>query len=75
MQSMAEKKPSASGDEGRSNRKGVPLNVYIRKRYERAIRAFLAQSKPRPTKTSVVETALDEFFTSRGFPVPTDEDE
>ncbi len=48
------------------------LNVYVNKRLGLAIKRFIATTKPRPTKTSAVELAIEKLLESEGIPIPTD---
>ncbi len=54
------------------SRNGAPLNVWIRVGIIRQLEAYLASLRPKPTKTEVVEVALEDFLKSHGFWPPAD---
>jgi len=68
---MAKKKPVQTTT---TNRTGKPVNVWIDPALYEALRAYLGSQRPRPTTTSVVEVALEDFLRARGFWPPSSDD-
>jgi hypothetical protein len=62
---MAKKKLKPPPEQTRN---GVAVNVWIDPSLYAAFEAYLESKRPRPTKTSVVEVALDDFLRKEGFP-------
>jgi hypothetical protein len=68
MLNMANKKTE-------SNRTGKPVNAWIRADLHAALESWRKGERPRPTITSIIETALEDFLISKGAYEPTDTDE
>jgi hypothetical protein len=71
MPIMAKKRSKGAGEPKKPNRTGTPLHGYIDPAISDALDAYVkATSKPlaRVTKTEVIEAALTEWLTARGFP-------
>jgi hypothetical protein len=71
MQSVAKHRPSgpppeAEGDKS-GGRSGENLNVWVQSQIARRLRAYLASTDPRVSKTSAVESALISFLEDKGF--------
>lgn len=62
MPVMTEKKPSRR----RSARTGASLSIWLSGPLMAALESFIHQSRPHPTKTSVIEAALEDFLAARG---------
>lgn len=65
---MAKKKPV----QATSNRTGKPVNVWIEPALYAALKSYLDSQRPRPTTTSAVEVALEDFLRTKGFWPPAD---
>lgn len=50
-----------------SARSGEPINCWVRTEIMESMRAFLASTRPRVSKTAAVEEALIAFLEARGF--------
>lgn len=62
MLDMSRKKP---------NRTGVPLGVYISPELFDAFDSYVEDSKPRTSKTAIVEMLLERFLEEQGrWPIP-----
>lgn len=71
MPTMAKHKQGASRNP--PNRSGEPLNVWLPTELMDAIRAYLASTSPRVSKTAAVEIAMQDFLRGKGFwPPPGD---
>ena len=67
------KKPPVPAAATPTNRTGKPVNVWIDPALHDALRAYLDSQRPRPTTTSVVEVALEDFLRTKGFwPAPSE---
>lgn len=58
MLDMAEKKPA---------RTGKSLGVYVDTELSEAFGRYIEQSRPRTTRTAVIEMLLEQFLTEKGF--------
>jgi hypothetical protein len=59
-------------DPPKTQRSGRALGLYISDQLADALDAYIASTRPRVSKTSALEVALEEFLRARGFlPGPT----
>lgn len=70
MPAMAKRKQGASRNP--PNRSGEPLNVWLPAELLEALRAYLASTAPRVSKTAAVEMAMQDFLRTKGFWPPPD---
>ena len=56
------------------NRTGVPLGVYIAPELMQAFDSYVEETKPRTSKTAIVEMLLEQFLTDKGRWPPTDDE-
>jgi hypothetical protein len=75
MLDMAKRRaPSKTDDSAKPkppNRSGEPLYVYLPPDVADALGRFLADTRPKTSKTAVTEEALREYFVARGY-LPSD---
>jgi hypothetical protein len=64
---MAKKKPVKTEEAVHPVRTGKAVNVWIDAATHAALQAYIDAQRVPPTKTSVVETALQDFLKSEGF--------
>lgn len=69
MSTMTEprKKPGRPKKADKPKRSGRNVNVWIQEYLALAMDRCLAETRPAPTQTAVIEDALDEYFRARGF--------
>jgi hypothetical protein len=72
---MARKKTKPEGPTpGRQKRYGKPVQVYLSDELSAALDAYIEAARPRPTKTAVIETALEDLLRKAGhWPPPAKE--
>lgn len=70
-------KPKRKSDELDRGRPGLqqPLMAWIDPDLYGALQAYLASQRPKPTTTSVLEVALEDFLRGKGFWPPAEEGE
>lgn len=68
--------PLESEEPKRSQRSGEPLNVWIRSELMEALRVLVGRTRPRTTKTALVEEALEALLSQHGLwpPPPAGEE-
>ncbi len=65
---MARKKPKVENKPTpeRQGRSGKPVQVYLSDELVAALDAYIARARPRPTKTAVIEMALEDLLRKAG---------
>jgi hypothetical protein len=69
MARMAKKrpKPMQATKDAPTGRIGESVNFWVQPELAEALRAYLAATRPTPTKTAVFTTALELFLEQKGF--------
>ncbi len=68
---MAKKKHMKTDEKtDERTRSGKAINVWIDSHLWEALRVYLLSQRPKPSTTSVVETALEDFLRARGYYPP-----
>lgn len=74
MLDMGKKTPPPPPDPEETGRTGENLNVWVHRDLVKALRDCVQATRPRTTKTAIVEEALESYLAGRGF-WPLSEDE
>lgn len=69
---MAKKKPVSATT---ANRTGKAVNAWINPDLHASLQAYLDAQRPKPTLTSVIEVAIEDFLRAQGFRPPADAEE